>query len=109
MLRLSSMPYVRCGYRQALGLTILDKAMRLPNSILRPKLTVLLDDRLSHSEIHMAHRVCWLRPQCLAQMTRIVSTASLVVGVARQGPGAALVPVSPGWWLARCRWWRVFR
>jgi VIT1/CCC1 family predicted Fe2+/Mn2+ transporter len=60
-------------------------------------------------ERHRFDRIGWLRAAVLGANDGIVSTASLVVGVARQGPGAALVPVSPGWWLARCRWWRVFR
>ena len=38
--------------------------------------------RLSHSEIHMVHRIGWLRAAVLGANDGLVSTASLVVGVA---------------------------
>ena len=38
--------------------------------------------RLSHSEIHMVHRIGWLRAAVLGANDGIVSTASLIVGVA---------------------------
>ncbi len=45
--------------------------------------------RLSHSEIHMVHRIGWLRAAVLGRMNGIVSTSSLVVGVAAAGTGRA--------------------
>jgi VIT1/CCC1 family predicted Fe2+/Mn2+ transporter len=41
--------------------------------------------RLSHSEVHMVQRVGWLRAAVLGANDGIVSTASLVVGVAAAG------------------------
>lgn len=43
--------------------------------------------RLSHSEIHMVHRIGWLRAAVLGANDGLVSTASLVVGVAAAGSG----------------------
>jgi VIT1/CCC1 family predicted Fe2+/Mn2+ transporter len=43
--------------------------------------------RPSHSEIHMVHRIGWLRAAVLGANDGIVSTASLVVGVAAAGSG----------------------
>ncbi len=43
--------------------------------------------RLSHSEIHMAHRIGWLRAGVLGANDGLVSTASLVVCVAAAGSG----------------------
>ncbi|MDZ4094082.1 MAG: VIT family protein [Paracoccaceae bacterium] len=43
--------------------------------------------RLTHSEIHMVHRIGWLRAAVLGANDGIVSTASLVVGVAAAGSG----------------------
>ncbi|MDO8882584.1 MAG: VIT family protein [Pseudotabrizicola sp.] len=43
--------------------------------------------RLSHSETHMVHRIGWLRAAVLGANDGIVSTASLVVGVAAAGSG----------------------
>ncbi len=43
--------------------------------------------RLSHSEIHMVHRVGWLRAAVLGANDGLVSTSSLVVGVAAAGSG----------------------
>lgn len=43
--------------------------------------------RLSHSEIHMVHRIGWLRAAVLGANDGIVSTSSLVVGVAAAGTG----------------------
>ena len=43
--------------------------------------------RLSHSEIHMVHRIGWLRAGVLGANDGLVSTASLVVGVAAAGSG----------------------
>ena len=37
---------------------------------------------MSHSEIHRSHRVGWLRPAVLGANDGIVSTASLIIGVA---------------------------
>ena len=44
-------------------------------------------NRLSHSEIHMVHRIGWLRAAVLGANDGLVSTASLVVGVAAAGSG----------------------
>lgn len=41
--------------------------------------------RLSHSEVHMVHRIGWLRAAVLGANDGLVSTASLVVGVAAAG------------------------
>ena len=43
--------------------------------------------RLSHSEIHMVHRIGWLRAAVLGANGGLVSTSSLVVGVAAAGSG----------------------
>lgn len=43
--------------------------------------------RLSHSEIHMVHRIGWLRAAVLGANDGLVSTASLVVGVSAAGSG----------------------
>lgn len=43
--------------------------------------------RLTHSEIHMVHRIGWLRAAVLGANDGIVSTSSLVVGVASAGSG----------------------
>ncbi|WP_417674891.1 VIT1/CCC1 transporter family protein [Pseudodonghicola sp.] len=47
--------------------------------------------RLSHSENHMVHRIGWLRAAVLGANDGLVSTSSLVVGVAAAGTGAAEV------------------
>ncbi|QOF73661.1 VIT family protein [Aminobacter sp. SR38] len=44
--------------------------------------------RLSHSEVHMVHRIGWLRAAVLGANDGIVSTSSLVVGVAAAGSGS---------------------
>jgi len=49
--------------------------------------------RLSHSEIHMAHRIGWLRAAVLGANDGIVSTASLVVGIAAAGSARSAVLV----------------
>lgn len=43
--------------------------------------------RLSHFEVHMVHRIGWLRAAVLGANDGLVSTASLVVGVAAAGSG----------------------
>jgi len=43
--------------------------------------------RLTHSETHMVHRIGWLRAAVLGANDGLVSTASLVVGVAAAGSG----------------------
>lgn len=43
--------------------------------------------QLAHSEIHMVHRIGWLRAAVLGANDGLVSTASLVVGVAAAGSG----------------------
>ncbi|GHG86197.1 VIT1/CCC1 transporter family protein [Pseudodonghicola xiamenensis] len=47
--------------------------------------------RLSHSENHMVHRIGWLRAAVLGANDGLVSTSSLVVGVAAAGTGATEV------------------
>ena len=41
--------------------------------------------RLSHSEIHMVRRIGWLRAAVLGANDGLVSTTSVVVGVAAAG------------------------
>ncbi|MCB1333199.1 MAG: VIT family protein [Roseivivax sp.] len=43
--------------------------------------------RLSHSEIHKVHRIGWLRAAVLGANDGLVSTSSLIVGVAAAGSG----------------------
>ena len=50
--------------------------------------------RLSHSEIHMVHRIGWLRAAVLGANDGIVSTASLLVGVAAAGTGRTEVLIA---------------
>lgn len=50
--------------------------------------------RLSHSEIHMVHRIGWLRAAVLGANDGLVSTASLVVGVAAAGSGRTEILVA---------------
>ena len=50
--------------------------------------------RLSHSEIHMVHRIGWLRAAVLGANDGLVSTASLVVGVAVAGSGKSEILIA---------------
>lgn len=50
--------------------------------------------RLSHSENHMVHRIGWLRAAVLGANDGLVSTSSLVVGVAAAGTGATGVLIA---------------
>lgn len=50
--------------------------------------------RLTHSEIHMVHRIGWLRAAVLGANDGIVSTSSLVVGVAAAGTGRTEVLIA---------------
>lgn len=50
--------------------------------------------RLSHSEVHMVHRIRWLRAAVLGANDGIVSTSSLVVGVAAAGSGSAEILIA---------------
>lgn len=50
--------------------------------------------RLSHSETHMVHRIGWLRAAVLGANDGIVSTSSLVVGVAAAGTGRTEVLIA---------------
>jgi VIT1/CCC1 family predicted Fe2+/Mn2+ transporter len=50
--------------------------------------------RLSHSEIHMVHRIGWLRAAVLGANDGIVSTSSLLVGVAAAGTGRTEVLIA---------------
>lgn len=43
--------------------------------------------RLMHSEVHMVHRIGWLRAAVLGANDGLVSTSSLLVGVAAAGSG----------------------
>jgi len=50
--------------------------------------------RLSHSEVHMVHRIGWLRAAVLGANDGIVSTSSLVVGVAAAGSGSTEILIA---------------
>ncbi len=50
--------------------------------------------RLTHSELHMVHRIGWLRAAVLGANDGLVSTSSLVVGVAAAGSGRPEVLVA---------------
>lgn len=50
--------------------------------------------RLTHSEIHMVHRIGWLRAAVLGANDGLVSTSSLVVGVAAAGSGRSEVLIA---------------
>lgn len=50
--------------------------------------------RLTHSEIHMVHRIGWLRAAVLGANDGILSTSSLLVGVAAAGTGRTEVLVA---------------
>ncbi|MGQ3152630.1 VIT1/CCC1 transporter family protein, partial [Brevundimonas mediterranea] len=50
--------------------------------------------RLSHSEVHMVHRIGWLRAAVLGANDGLVSTSSLVVGVAAAGSGSTEILIA---------------
>ena len=50
--------------------------------------------RLAHPEVHMVHRIGWLRAAVMGANDGLVSTASLVVGVAAAGSGHAQVLIA---------------
>lgn len=50
--------------------------------------------RVSHSEIHMVHRIGWLRAAVLGANDGLLSTASLVVGVAAAGSGRSEILIA---------------
>ncbi|RXF75583.1 VIT1/CCC1 transporter family protein [Hansschlegelia zhihuaiae] len=50
--------------------------------------------RLAHSEVHMVQRIGWLRAAVLGANDGLVSTASLVVGVAAAGSGRTEVLIA---------------
>ncbi len=50
--------------------------------------------RLTHSETHMVHRIGWLRAAVLGANDGLVSTASLVVGVAAAGSGRSEILIA---------------
>ncbi len=62
-----------------------------------------------HHEQHKSHRNGWLRAGVLGANDGIVSTASLIIGVARQMPHRPTFcwPVWQVWWLVPCLWLRV--
>ena len=59
-----------------------------------------------HPEHHFVDRIGWLRAAVLGANDGIVSTASLIVGVAAAAAtqNAVFVAGVAGWWLAPCRW-----
>jgi len=50
--------------------------------------------RLTHNELHMVHRIGWLRAAVLGANDGLVSTSSLVVGVAAAGSGHQAILVA---------------
>lgn len=54
---------------------------------------------MSHAEVHYVHRVGWLRVAVLGANDGIISTASLIVGVAAAAGdrGAILTAAFAGW------------
>ena len=61
----------------------------------------------SRPVVHLSHRSNWLRAAVLGANDGILSTASLVLGVAASGASGAVRSLSPGsrgWWPERCRW-----
>lgn len=50
--------------------------------------------RLSHSEVHVVQRIGWLRAAVLGANDGVVSTSSLVVGVAAAGTGRAEILIA---------------
>jgi VIT1/CCC1 family predicted Fe2+/Mn2+ transporter len=50
--------------------------------------------RLSHSELHMVHRIGWLRAAVLGANDGLVSTASLLVGVASAGSNRSSILIA---------------
>lgn len=61
-----------------------------------------------HLERHSIERVGWLRAAVLGANDGIVSTASLVLGVASANTGSSgfYLRALPGWSRGRCRWQR---
>lgn len=59
-----------------------------------------------HPEAHLVDRIGWLRAAVLGANDGIVSTASLIVGVAAAAatPNDVLLAVSRGLSPARCQW-----
>jgi VIT1/CCC1 family predicted Fe2+/Mn2+ transporter len=51
----------------------------------------MLERFMTHSEIHRSHRVGWLRASVLGANDGIVSTASLIIGVAQAGSTQASI------------------
>ena len=66
----------------------------------------MLPMHLRHQERHRTERIGWLRAAVLGANDGIVSTASLVVGVAAAdgAPARSWSRASPAWWPARCPW-----
>ena len=62
--------------------------------------------RRQHSEHHLVNRIGWLRAAVLGANDGIVSTASLIVGVAAAAAtqNDVLIAGSRDWWPAPCRW-----
>jgi vacuolar iron transporter family protein len=54
-----------------------------------------------HPEHHLVNRIGWLRAAVLGANDGILSTASLIIGVAA---AAATQSSVLDWWLAQCRW-----
>lgn len=59
-----------------------------------------------HTENHLVSRIGWLRAAVLGANDGIVSTASLIVGVASAAQGASEILVTgvAGWSPVQCRW-----
>ena len=62
--------------------------------------------RSVHRERHRTERIGWLRAAVLGANDGIVSTASLIVGVAAASAGRSDILVAgwPAWWRGPCRW-----
>ena len=56
-----------------------------------------------HAESHLVERIGWLRAAVLGANDGIVSTASLIVGVAAASAGRSEILVA-GWLPGPCRW-----
>ena len=85
--------------------TISDTVPRARNSKGYPEEIV---SRL-HTESHLVSRIGWLRAAVLGANDGIVSTASLIVGVAAASPQPPMcsLPALPVWSLAPCPWRRA--
>jgi vacuolar iron transporter family protein len=62
--------------------------------------------RSRHVESHLVDRIGWLRAAALGANDGIISTASLIVGVASavNSTNEVLITGIAGWWRAPCQW-----